>query len=109
MRRITVWPLVGCLAACSSSPLHGPDGQSGARVHIDSAPTPAWIFVDGNYVGCTPVDPVILFTHATRFVEVAAVPMYPSQTRQVKRLVPPALPESLQFFLDNPDPGAVTR
>jgi hypothetical protein len=109
MRRTLVLPFIVCLAACAQTPLHGPEGESGVKVQIDSAPTPAWIFVDGTYVGRTPAAPVIPFTHATRFVEVAAVPMYSSQTRQVLRLVPPSLPQSVQFFLDNQDPGAVTR
>jgi hypothetical protein len=79
------------------------------EVRIDSSPTPAWIFIDGTYVGRTPVEPELPFTHATRFIEVVAVPMYESQTRQVLRIVPPSLPRDLHFFLDNQDPQAVTR
>jgi hypothetical protein len=97
------------LTACAQAPLQGPAGATAAKVHIDSAPTPAWIFVDGTYVGRTPLTPEIPFTHATRFIEVVAVPMYESQTRQSLRLVPPSLPQGLQFFLDNQDPRAVTR
>jgi hypothetical protein len=79
------------------------------EVRIDAAPTPAWIFIDGIYVGRTPVEPGIPFSHATRFIEVVAVPMHESQTRQVLRIVPPSLPSQLQFFLDNQDPQAVAR
>ena len=97
------------VAGCAQSPLRGPEGATMAQVQIDAAPTPAWIFVDGAYVGQTPVTPEIPFTHETRFVEVVAVPMYASQTRQLLRITPPALPRNLTFFLDNPDPRAVTR
>ena len=97
------------VAGCAQSPLHGPEGATLGQVQIDAAPTPAWIFIDGAYVGQTPVASAIPFTHATRFVEVVAVPMYATQTRQVLRITPPALPRSLTFFLDNPDPRAVTR
>ena len=96
-------------AGCAGRPLHGPRGETVAQVHIESSPTPAWIFVDGNYVGQTPVTPDIPFTHDTRYVEVVAVPMYAAQTRQVLRVAPPSMPQSLTFFLDNPDPGAVRR
>ena len=98
------------LAGCAKSPVRAAqDGATLAPVRIDSSPTPAWIFVDGTYVGLTPVTPEIPFTHETRFVEVVAVPTYATQTRQVLRITPPAMPRNLTFFLDNPDPRAVTR
>jgi hypothetical protein len=97
------------LTACAQAPLQGPAGATAMKVHIDSVPTAAWIFVDGTFVGRTPLTPEIPFTHATRFIEIVAVPMHDSQTRQALRLVPPSLPQSLQFFLDNQDPRAVAR
>jgi hypothetical protein len=108
MRQATL-PVLACLAGCAHAPLEAPDGVSVREVRIDAAPTPAWIFIDGTYVGRTPVEPGIPFTHSTRFIEVVAVPMHESQTRQVLRIVPPSLPSRLQFFLDNQDPQAVTR
>ena len=108
MRRLALTLLSG-LAGCAHAPLDAPAGASVREVRIDASPTPAWIFIDGTYVGRTPVEPEIPFTHATRFVEVVAVPLHESQTRQVLRLVPPSLPRDLQFFLDNQDPQAVTR
>jgi hypothetical protein len=109
MIRAGVLTVAAGLTACAQAPLQGPAGTTAMKVRIDSAPTAAWIFVDGNYVGSTPLTPAIPFTHATRFIEVVAVPMHDSQTRQALRLVPPSLPRSLQFFLDNQDPGAVAR
>lgn len=101
--------LVLLACGCAGSRQSVVAGTSSASVAIDAAPTPAWIFVDGEYVGRTPVESSIPFTHATRYVEVVAVPLYAVQTRQVLRLVPPSLPRNVQFFLDNQDPGAVTR
>jgi len=109
MMRAAVLPLFACLAACAQPALEVPDGSTSRQVRIDASPTPAWIFIDGSYVGQTPVKPEISFTHATQFVEVVAVPMHDSQTRQVLRIVPPSLPRNLQFFLDNQDPRAVAR
>jgi hypothetical protein len=107
--RAGVLAIAAGLAACAQVPLQGPAGAGAVQVRIDAAPTPAWIFVDGTYIGRTPLTPEIPFTHATRFIEIVAVPMHDSQTRQALRLVPPSLPRSLQFFLDNQDPGAVAR
>ncbi len=107
--RALVMSLVASMAGCTQAALEAPDGATVRQVRIDAAPTPAWIFVDGTYVGRTPVAPEIPFTHSTRFVEVVAVPLHDSQTRQVLRIVPPSLPRDLQFFLDNQDPRAVAR
>ena len=109
MKRLAALPALACLAACNPAALQPLAGESASRVSINSAPDPAWIFVDGVFVGRTPIEPLIAFTHATRFVEIVAVPLHANQTRQVLRIVPPSLPRNLQFFLDNQDPGAVTR
>ncbi len=108
MRRAAL-PLLASLAGCASAPLDTPGGATVREVRIDSSPTPAWIFIDGSFAGCTPVVSEIPFTHATRFIEVVAVPLYDSQTRQALRIVPPSLPRNMHFFLDNQDPQAVTR
>jgi len=107
--RAVALPLVASLAACAHAPPDAPAGATVGEVRIDAAPTPAWIFVDGHYVGRTPVTPRIAFTHATPFIEVVAVPLHETQTRQVLRIVPPSLPSDMQFFLDNQDPRAVAR
>jgi hypothetical protein len=98
---------LGCATRPASPPTEA--GASTARIKIDSRPTPAWIFIDGRFVGRTPVEPLVAFTHATLFVDVVAVPMHASQTRQALKLVPPVLPHQVTFFLDNQDPRAVKR
>ncbi len=109
MKRVAALPLLACVAACNTAAVQPIAGESAGKVSINSAPDPAWIFVDGVFVGRTPIETQIAFTHATRFIEVVAVPLHVNQTRQVLRIVPPSLPTDLQFFLDNQDPGAVTR
>ena len=109
MKQLAVLPVLACVAACNPAAVQRIAGESTGTVSINSAPDPAWIFVDGVFVGRTPVATAIAFTHATHFVEIVAVPMHANQTRQVLRIVPPSLPSDLQFFLDNQDPGAVTR
>jgi hypothetical protein len=100
---------VACASACSPAAVQPSPGTSGGTVSIDASPDAAWIFVDGRFVGHTPVAPIIPFTHATRYVEVVAVPMHESQARQVLRIVPPSLPRRLQFFMDNQEPQAIAR
>jgi hypothetical protein len=102
-------PILACLGACAPSPVRPPPGLSTATVRIDAAPAPAWIFVDGAFIGLTPIEPTLAFTHATHFIEVVALPLHGTQTRQVLRVVPPNLPRGVQFFLDNQDPSAVSR
>jgi hypothetical protein len=109
MNRLAGLPVVASLAACGAVAVQPSPGESVAAVRIDAAPDPAWIFVDGRFVGGTPLKSTIVFTHATRFVEIVAVPLHERQTRQVLRVVPPALPRRVQFFMDNQDPRAVTR
>lgn len=101
--------MVACLSACTPAAVQPSPGSSVGTVSIDASPDAAWIFVDGRFVGRTPVAPAIPFTHATRYVEVVAVPMHASQARQALRIVPPSLPRRLQFFMDNQEPQAIAR
>ena len=72
-----------------------------ATIKIDSSPTSAWIFIDGVYVGTTPLETEMSFGASTSYLEVAAVPIYDSQSRQVKRIKVPPLPKSLYFLMNN--------
>jgi hypothetical protein len=108
------WPLapVALLSACASRYAEPPetrateDGSTVAYVRIESSPTRAWIFVDGEYQGITPLSQEISFWAATRHVEVVALPMYPAQARQVKRLQVPPLPHTLFFDMNTPPEDA---
>lgn len=106
--RIPAVALMITLSGCASDFAEPPvirateDGSTAALVLIDSSPTEAWIFIDGEYVGITPMEQEISFWAATRFIEVVAVPMYPAQARQVKRLEVPPLPHTLFFNMNTP-------
>ncbi|WP_295383895.1 PEGA domain-containing protein [uncultured Thiodictyon sp.] len=79
-----------------------PPGASNDLVAIDSSPTPADIYVDGDYVGKTPLKRYLWFSSNTRAVTVVAQPLYPGQARQEQHLQVPPLPKRLTFFMNNP-------
>jgi hypothetical protein len=79
-----------------------PPGASNDLVEIGSSPTPAAIYVDGEYVGKTPLKRYLWFSSTTRAVTVVAEPLYPGQARQEQRLRVPPLPRRLTFFMNNP-------
>jgi hypothetical protein len=79
-----------------------PPGTSNELVEIDSSPTPAAIYVDGRYVGKTPLKRYLWFSSTTRAVTVVAEPLYPGQARQEQPLQVPPLPKRLTFFMNNP-------
>ncbi len=104
-------PLLPLLAAagCAGdrlqalSPFAGPGGVTIAPVEIDSAPTTAWIYVDGKYVGNTPLVYGLAYDSATKYIEVVAEPLpsHPVQVRQWQRIQVPPLPTRIQFFMNN--------
>jgi hypothetical protein len=79
-----------------------PPGATNALVEIGSAPTPADIYVDGDYIGRTPLKRYLWFSSTTRAITVVAEPLYPGQARQEQRLSVPPLPNRLTFFMNNP-------
>jgi hypothetical protein len=79
-----------------------PPGASNALVEINSDPTPAEIFVNGTYVGRTPLKRHLWFSSTTRAITVVAEPLYPGQARQVQSLNVPPLPRRMTFFMNNP-------
>lgn len=81
---------------------HIPPGATSALLEIDSSPSSAKIFVDGTYVGRTPLKHYLWFFSTTRAIIVVAEPIYPGQARQEQRLTVPHLPKRLTFFMNNP-------
>jgi len=112
MRQRWALAAVAILSGCASKYAEPPEirateeGSTVAYVQINSSPTEAWIFVDGEYQGITPLSQEISFWAATRHVEVVALPMYPAQARQVKRLQVPPLPHTLFFDMNTPPRNA---
>lgn len=79
-----------------------PRGSSNTLVEIDSSPTPAAIYVNGDYIGKTPLKRYLWFSSTVRTVNVVAKPLYPGQGRQEQHLLVPHLPRRLTFFMNNP-------
>ena len=106
MRPISIIAAIVSLTACASDFPEAPesyagvDGSTAAVVEIGASPSPAWIFVDGVYVGVTPLQYEMSFNSETAYLSVVAVPMYSSQTRQVKRIQVPPLPKRLHYFMN---------
>lgn len=93
------------LGPCAAPPdpcRYIPPGASNDLVEIGSSPTPAAIYVDGQYVGKTPINRYLWFSSTTRAVTVVAEPLYPGQARQVQQLRVPPLPRRLTFFMNSP-------
>ncbi len=87
------------------SPFSGPGGISIAPVEIDSSPTTAWVYIDGKYVGNTPLVYGLAYDSDTRYIEVIVEPLpdHPVQMRQTKHIRVPPLPTWLHFFMNNHD------
>jgi len=87
------------------SPFAGPDGISIAPVEIDSSPTTAWVYVDGHYVGNTPLVYGLTYDSSMETIEVTAEPLpaHRAQVRQTKHIRVPPLPRRIHFFLNNPE------
>jgi hypothetical protein len=95
-------PTFGPCAADVDPCRYVPAGATNTLVEIDSFPTPAEIFIDGAYVGRTPLKRYLWFSSRTPAVNVVAEPLYPGQARQKQRLNVPPLPKRLTFFMNNP-------
>ncbi len=114
MKRLAAIAISICTAGCVSSYAMPPevsagvDGSTVGHVQISSAPTSAWIFIDGTYVGLTPLEQELGYQSGTRFVEVVAVPLYDAQAIQTKRIQVPPLPQSLFFNMNNPPATAAS-
>jgi hypothetical protein len=85
------------------SPFTGPGGISIAPVEIDSSPSSAWIYINGKYVGNTPLVYGLAYGSNTSYIEVIAEPLpdHPAQLRQTKLVQVPPLPARIHFFLNN--------
>lgn len=77
-------------------------GASFKLVDIDASPTPAAIYLNGEFIGRTPLRYPISFTSQSRYVVIAAEPLYPTQSRQERRMLMPPLPDRIQFYMNTP-------
>lgn len=91
-------------ADCGSGWTHCRSNAGGATeeiVQIDSQPTTAAIYVDGRFVGYSPLRHRMRYTSETARIEVAAVPLFSRQTQQVREIVVPPLPRRVLFSMTN--------
>ncbi len=115
MKSIAIIAATTLISACASNfpdapeTYAGADGATAAIVEIGASPSPAWIFIDGIYVGVTPLQYEMSFNSETAYLSVVAVPMNSSQTRQVKRIQVPPLPKRLHYFLSNASETAASN
>lgn len=115
VKMITLVVATTLISACASDFPEAPesyagvDGGTAAIVEIGASPSPAWIFVDGVYVGVTPLRYEMSFNSETAYLSVVAVPMNSSQTRQEKRIQVPPLPKHLHYFLNNASETAASN
>ena len=69
------------------------------KMLIQSQPTPAKIYVNGEYIGITPVT-TKLWYEKEKFVNIKAEPFYESQTPQNIYIKIPPIPPKLTIFMD---------
>jgi hypothetical protein len=103
---LLVFPILAAaiLSGCGVTPatvFSGSNGESVATVQIDSSPTPAWIYVNHQYVGTTPLEHDFAYASATEGIDIVAEPIYLAQARQHRRLDPGPLPFRVHFFMNN--------
>lgn len=79
----------------------GSNGESVATVRIDSSPTAAWIYVNDQYVGTTPLEHDFAYASTTEGIDIVAEPIYLAQVRQHRRIHPGPLPFRVHFFMNN--------
>jgi len=77
-------------------------GASFKLVDIDASPTPAAIYLNGEFIGRTPLRYPLSFTSQSRYMVIVAEPLYPTQARQERRMLMPPLPDRIQFYMNNP-------
>ncbi|MCG6942383.1 MAG: hypothetical protein LJE69_14170 [Thiohalocapsa sp.] len=80
------------------------DGETSRRVRIDSEPTPAAIYLNGAFIGYSPMHHRIGFGSTDRAISLVAVPLYPGQAQQQRLIRIPPLPARVSFFMNNPPP-----
>jgi hypothetical protein len=81
-----------------------PQGATLGLVAIDSSPTSAAIYLDGAFIGYTPLRHPMSYTSQTSRIRLVAVPLTPGQAEQERIVLVPPLPTRVSFFMNNP-PG----
>lgn len=97
------WP-----GACRSLPkacAEVPAGADHVLVEILSSPTHAAIYLDGKFIGTSPLLHPLWYSSKTRFLRLTAEPLFPGQARQEQLIKIPPLPSRIQFFMNSAPTG----
>jgi hypothetical protein len=78
------------------------EGETRKWVQIDSEPTAAAIYLNGRFIGYSPLRYRIGFSSGDRAIDLVAVPLYPGQAQQQQVIAIPPLPARVSFFMNNP-------
>ncbi|WP_295883758.1 hypothetical protein [uncultured Thiohalocapsa sp.] len=98
----------GCTGARRTARVEATAGESRRRVHIDSRPTAAAIYLNGRFIGYSPLRHPIGFSSDDRAISLVAVPLYPGQAQQERLIQIPPLPARVSFFMNNPAPESAS-
>jgi len=98
-----MWRLI-CLLPCLllACAAKEPIGATHHEVSITSYPTTAGIYLNGNYIGNTPLTVDIWYDRHRVFTELIARNLYPNQFPQVARIEAPDVPDKIRFFMNHP-------
>jgi hypothetical protein len=77
--------------------------------HIDSAPTPAAICLNGVFIGCSPMRHPIGFNSTDQAISLVAVPLYPGRAQQEQLITVPPLPARVSFFMNDAQRQAASQ
>ncbi|RMH59173.1 MAG: PEGA domain-containing protein [Zetaproteobacteria bacterium] len=98
MRRL-IFALPCLLLACAAK---DPVGATHHDVSITSFPTTAGIYLNGNYIGNTPLTVDVWYDRNRVFTEIIARNLYPNQFPQVAKITAPDVPDKIRFFMNHP-------
>lgn len=92
------------IAACAQlSSKDVPQGSESKLLTIETKPTEAAIYKDGQYIGHSPLQ-TWLWHGAPRINQIIAVPLYEHQFIQIQSLRIPTIPTQLTFYMTEPSP-----
>lgn len=80
-----------------------PKGSESKLLTIETKPTEAAIYKDGQYIGHSPLQ-IWLWHGAPRINQIIAVPLYEHQFIQIQSLHIPTIPTQLTFYMTEPSP-----
>jgi hypothetical protein len=81
------------------------EGATRHRGRIDSDRTPAAIYLNGRFIGYSPLQHPVGFSSDEHVISLVAVPLFPGQSQQERLIRVPPVPSRVSFFMSRPDAG----